>query len=275
MKAPGIALLMLTTVALGWQVQPPGPKVAHKKGQTNQAIEDRMDSYWKRAQQEVYKSPEELTAQRMRLFRHGIIAPTLMRGDVRKKWLALTFDDGPHPQYTEQLLAILAKEKVPATFFVVGFMAERYPNLIKEEDSGGHLVENHTFSHVTLTHLPEDEVSVEYRACDDVIQKVLGKKPQYCRPPGGDYDRLVVQGAGENGLTTVLWTDDPGDYASPGTNVIERDTLRKLQNGGIILLHDGVEQTVHVLPQIIEYAKRKGFTFVTVDEMMKSLTRRQ
>ncbi len=252
-------------------VQMPGPKVAHPKGQTNKMTEDRLDQYWKRAQQEVYKSPEELTAQRAREFRRGYAVPTLMRGNVKNKWLALTFDDGPHPIYTNALLSILKKEKISATFFVVGFMAEKYPDLIKAEVVDGHLVANHTFSHVTLTHLPLDEVLTEYRACDDVIVRITGRKPTFCRPPGGDYDRSVVKAATVDGLVTVLWTDDPGDYAQPGTNIIEKDTLKRLENGGIILLHDGVQQTLDVLPQIIEHAKRNGFKFVTVDQMYRSL----
>ena len=93
----------------------------------------------------------------------------------------------------------------------------------------------------------------------------------FCRPPGGDYDKQVVKAATEQGLTTVLWTDDPGDYASPGTHVIESKTLTRLSNGGIILLHDGIQQTLDVLPQIIHFAKDHGYRFVTVDELMNSL----
>ncbi|MBS1717733.1 MAG: polysaccharide deacetylase family protein [Armatimonadetes bacterium] len=264
-------LLLLAILTAFSPQKPPGPTVVHRKGLTNKMVEDRLDKYWQRAQQEVYKSPEELQAQAKRDARRGNYLPVLIRGDHSKKWLALTFDDGPHPIYTLKLLDILKREKIPATFFVVGFMAEQYPQLIAAEAAGGHLIGNHTFSHVMLTHLPPREVQTEYRACNDLIEKLIGKRPAFCRPPGGDYDRDVILGAEANGLTTVLWTDDPGDYAQPGTHVIEQDTLKNLSNGGIILLHDGVQQTLDVLPQIIEYAKKKGYTFVTVDAMSKEL----
>lgn len=261
------AALFALSILLGQGVQLPGPKVAHYKGLSNQAVEDRVDAYWQRAQQEVYKSPEELQAQVNREKRRKQTVATLIRGNQKRKCLALTFDDGPHPIYTLQLLDILKREKVPATFFVIGFLAERNPDLIRAENDGGFAIGNHTFSHVTLTHLPYKEIRTEYRACSDVVQNIVGRRPKFCRPPGGDYDPLVVRAAEEEGLVTTLWTDDPGDYASPGTTVIEKDTLRKLSNGGVILLHDGVPETIQILPQIIESAKKRGFKFVTLDQL--------
>ena len=270
MVVSNILVSLLFAASYHAQLNPlPGPRVVHKKGVTNQAVEDRVDQYWQRAQEEVYKSAEELRAQGRREFRRGNPTHVFIRGDLRRKLLALTFDDGPHPGYTPQLLAILKKENVKATFFVIGFMAERYPDLIKSEFAEGHQIANHTFSHVTLTHLPLDEIRTEYRACDDVIQKITGHRPAYCRPPGGDYDSQVVKGASDESLVTVLWTDDPGDYASPGTGLIESSTLRSLSNGGIVLLHDGTAQTLQVLPQIIDHAKKEGFRFVTVDELYR------
>lgn len=232
---------------------------------------DSSDPYWQRALEEVDKSPEEILAQANREERSGIHFPKLIRGNSHEKILALTFDDGPHPIFTERLLALLKQESVKATFFVVGKMVERRPDLLKEIDAGGHLVGNHTFSHVTLTKIPQIEARAEYEACNDLVEDVIGKRMRFCRPPGGDYDKHVVKAATEQGLTTVLWTDDPGDYANPGTHVIESKTLKRLSNGGIILLHDGVQQTLDVLPQIIDYAKKEGFKFVTVDQLLNSI----
>lgn len=90
---------------------------------------------------------------------------------------------------------------------------------------------------------------------------------QFCRPPGGDYDEAVIKSAMENGLTTVLWTDDPGDYANPGDNVIETRILERIKPGAIILIHDGVQETINMLPQIIEHIQSKGYKFQTVYEM--------
>ncbi len=247
--------------------QLPGPRVAHKKGVANNAAEDRLDQYWKKAQAEVYKSPEEITAQQKRELRTGSPIPELIHGSTKRKWLALTFDDGPHPIYTQKLIDILKRENVPATFFVIGFMAEKYPDLIRDEVKAGFSIGNHTFSHVTLTHLPASEANTEYRACSDVLQNLTGARPIYCRPPGGDYDRDVITAARDNGMITVLWTDDPGDFANPGSHVIEKRTLQEMTNGGIILLHDGVQQTLDVLPQIIAYARREGYKFVSLGDM--------
>jgi len=238
--------------------------VVPDKKHPNLATEQKLDAFWRHAQKEVYRSPEELVAQRDRELRRDDPAPLISRGDGRSKVLALTFDDGPHPGYTMRLLAILKKERIPATFFVIGKMAEQHPELIQAIAADGHEIGNHTFSHVTLTKIPVVDVRTEYRACNDLISSITGHPVRYCRPPGGDYDDPVVRAALEEGLTTVLWTDDPGDYLSPGTLAIERKTLQRIGPGGIILLHDGIEETLDILPQIIEWAKAHGYRFTTI-----------
>jgi len=231
----------------------------------------RADRFWARALQEVYKTPEELQAQHQREIRKGLVFAKLMHGDPHTRAVALTFDDGPHPQYTTKLLSILQKYHVKATFFVVGKMAQQYPDLVKAEHAAGHVVGNHTYDHVNLTRVPLDEVSTEWRKCDDTIKSILGTQMRFCRPPGGDYDAAVITAAQDLGLTTVLWTDDPSDYASPGDTVIEQRVLDRIGNGGIILIHDGVQQTVDVLPQIISTLQKKGFRFQTVEDMEKAV----
>jgi peptidoglycan/xylan/chitin deacetylase (PgdA/CDA1 family) len=227
----------------------------------------RVEAFWARTQEEDYKSPEELQAQDARELRKGRVYAKLMHGNPETKAVALTFDDGPHPQYTPQLLAVLGKYKVKATFFVVGKMVEQYPDLVRAEDAAGHQVGNHTYHHVNLTHIPVDEIALEWEACNGAVAAVLNKQMRYCRPPGGDYDRDVILAAMDNGLTTVLWTDDPGDYANPGDKKIDERVLDRMGNGGIVLLHDGVQQTLDVLPQIIESLQKRGFAFQTVEEM--------
>lgn len=238
----------------------------------NPAVEERSDPYWQRAQVEVYRSSEELAAQDERERRRGQVLPKLTRGNPKEKVLALTFDDGPHPEYTQKLLDLLKSLKVKATFFVIGKMVEKRPDLLKAIDRAGHVVGNHTFSHVTLTKIPLADIETEYRANLDLVQRTIGKTMEFCRPPGGDYDADVIRAATALNMTTVLWTDDPGDYASPGNTVIKRRTLAKLSPGGIILLHDGVQETLEILPQVVEYAKKQGYRFVTVSELRASTT---
>jgi len=227
----------------------------------------RLDRFWARALQETYRSPQELAAQHARELRHGLRYDLLVRGNPGERAVALTFDDGPHPDYTPRLLAILRRYGVPATFFVVGEMAEAHPELIRAERAAGHVIGNHTYHHVNLTRIPTPEIATEWQACQEVVQSITGEAMHFCRPPGGDYDRDVIAAATALGLTTVLWTDDPGDYARPGDRTIETRVLARVSNGGIILIHDGVQQTIDVLPQIIHILKQRGFSFVTVADM--------
>lgn len=227
------------------------------------------DEYWTKALQEVDRSPRELRAQHEAELARGIHYVKLMRGNPSRRQIALTFDDGPHPDYTPRLLAILKRYQVKATFFVVGEKAEQAPDLVKQELAPGHCVGNHTYHHVNLTRIPDRLVAAEIQACGDVLAAITGTPPHLFRPPGGDYDALVARTADQLGYTLVLWTDDPGDYARPGTSTIETRTLTMARNGGIILIHDGVQQTIDVLPRLIENLRRRGFEFVTVDELMR------
>jgi len=244
-----------------------GTASAPAAGPGHQADGTRLDKFWTRALRETYKSPAELAAQHAEELRRGTHYLKLIRGDPRVPVVTLTFDDGPHPEFTPQILAILQRYHVRATFFVVGKMAEQYPDLVRAERAGGHVIGNHTYHHVNLTKIPDDEIAPEWQACEDVVKVITGDTMRFCRPPGGDYDRVVILAATDLGLTTVLWTDDPGDYASPGEKTIERRVLGAIGNGGIILLHDGVQQTIGVLPQIIEGLRRRGLRFETVDTM--------
>ncbi len=189
-------------------------------------------------------------------------------GDRARKEIALTFDDGPHPGYTPQLLAVLKRYNVPATFFLVGEMAERSPELVRDELAQGDSIGNHTYHHVSLVKITPDEAAAEIRACDLVLQSITGKTAHLFRPPGGVYDSAVAREAAAQGYTTVLWTDDPGDYASPGIETIEKRTVKTAHNGGILLLHDGIQQTVDALPTIIQTLRAEGYKFVTVDQML-------
>jgi peptidoglycan/xylan/chitin deacetylase (PgdA/CDA1 family) len=227
----------------------------------------RSDVAWIQAGKEIYKTQQELREQRAREVAKGLRYDVLWRGNVNVPAVALTFDDGPHPDYTPSILAILRRYDVKATFFVVGEMVERHPNLIQAEKAAGHLIGNHTYHHVNLTKIPVLEAVIEWQACQDAVKSITGEPMRFCRPPGGDYNHDVILAAQDLGLTTVLWTDDPGDYARPGDKVIETRLLDSIGNGGIILIHDGVQQTIDVLPQIIERLRTRGFRFVTAAEM--------
>jgi peptidoglycan/xylan/chitin deacetylase (PgdA/CDA1 family) len=257
----------------GWKRAPaaaaaPAPEVT---GQAKKGEEPRLAGFWERAKAESYKSVGELLAQNHHELRKGLRYDKLFRGDPDIKAIALTFDDGPHPDFTPQILAILKRYGVKATFFVVGEMADKYPKGIRAEHEAGHVIGNHTYHHVNLTRIPLLEIATEWQACEDVVKSITGQTMRFCRPPGGDYDQDVILAAMALGLTTVLWTDDPGDYASPGDKLIERRVLDRIRNGGIVLLHDGVQQTIDILPQVIEHLLSRGYRFVTAAEMQAEL----
>jgi peptidoglycan-N-acetylglucosamine deacetylase len=226
------------------------------------------DLYWKNARKEVYKNVLEILAQQQAELQRGLQYDKLIRGDPQKKQIALTFDDGPHPGYTPQILALLKQFNVRATFFLVGCQAEKYPELVRAEMAAGHSIGNHTYHHVSLPKIPEEYVADEIKTCGEVLRSITGEAPHLFRPPGGEYDTQVAETAEALGYTTVLWTDDPGDYASPGEGLILSRTLRDASNGGIILIHDGIQQTVDVLPEIIEALRKQGYQFVTIDELL-------
>ncbi|MDQ7827294.1 MAG: polysaccharide deacetylase family protein [Candidatus Eremiobacteraeota bacterium] len=251
--------------------QPPAEKSAGDAFKEVHSHPARVDRFWERAHEAVYRSPEELKAQHKREGRKGIVYDKLMYGDLSRKEVALTFDDGPHRLFTPQLIRLLKKYEVKATFFFVGKMAEKHKDLVRALTAEGHEVENHSFHHVNLTKIPKEEIEVEWLACNEVLKSITGREPKFCRPPGGDYDDEVIQAAARCGLTTVLWTDDPGDYARPGKEKIEDRVLANIDNGGIILLHDGVQQTINILPDIIEHLKKRGYKFITITEMAHEL----
>jgi peptidoglycan/xylan/chitin deacetylase (PgdA/CDA1 family) len=227
------------------------------------------DPNWVDAAREVYADQPRLKSELQRLKPAELKKYVLRRGSERGLKLALTFDDGPHPLFTPKLIAILQKEKVPATFFVIGHMVESYPDLLRQLEAAGFEVGNHTYSHVTMTKITDQQADTEYRADNDAIRNVLGKNPRYCRPPGGDFDLNVLEAAVGEGLTTVLWTDDPGDYTNPGDKIVLETETAAISSGGIVLLHDGSQDTVDTLSEFIQSCKRRGFHFVTLDELQK------
>ncbi len=227
------------------------------------------DPHWVDAAKEVYADQARVKAQLQRLTAKELKKFVIRRGSKKGLKLALTFDDGPHPNFTLQLISILQQEHVPATFFVIGHMAEQYPELVKSLNAAGFEVGNHTYSHVTLTKVTDEQADTEYRATNDALRHILGKSPRFCRPPGGDFDLNVLEAAVGEGLTTVLWTDDPGDYTNPGDKVILESETAAISPGGIVLLHDGSQDTLDTLAEFIHSCKRRGFRFVTLDELQK------
>lgn len=199
--------------------------------------------------------------------------PVLLRSGSRaNKLIALTFDDGPHPKATDQLLDILARFDVPATFFVVGKQVRKHPEILRRIAQAGHEVGNHSFSHAAMSRLTAQEAMTEYAACSMIIRDVTGTFPVHCRPPGGRETPETLRCAARMNLKTAFWTCDPLDYAFPDLDVLEQRMERGLRPGAIFLLHSGARATMDVLPTFIVEARRRGYRFVTLVDLESAPT---
>jgi len=193
------------------------------------------------------------------------------RGPERvERAVALTFDDGPSPLYTPRILAVLRRLRVPATFFVVGNLADEYPDLIRAELLAGMTVENHSYSHPQVPpfgQLPrgvmDDQIALGARSL-----RRLGADASLFRPPGGSFSPALVRAADSRGERTVLWSVDPGDWrhgATPGG--IARNVLAAVRPGAIVLLHDGGgdrSATAAALARIVKGIRRRGLELVAL-----------
>lgn len=188
--------------------------------------------------------------------------------------IALTFDDGPNPYYTPQVLAVLQQYHIKATFFCIGRQVAQYPTLVKQEYEDGDVVGNHTWSHPNLTLLASDAILTQINTTSDAIQHATGVRPTFFRPPYGTFNAQVLTQVNQLGLTTIIWNDEARDWTTPGVDVISSRILGLAGNGVIILLHDGGgnrSQTVAALPIIITTLQVRGFKFVTLPQLIHDL----
>ena len=184
--------------------------------------------------------------------------------------VALTFDDGPNPYYTSQILAVLQQYGVHATFFTIGEQVQAYPDLIQQEYAAGNVIGNHSWNHPDLTKLSANEVHSQLSTTADAIQQATGTRPTFFRPPYGAINNAVQAQATELGFTSTLWSVDTLDWQGPGKSAIINTVLTNVQNGSIILLHDGGgdrSQTVAALPTIITQLQARGYQLVTVQQI--------
>ncbi|MFF8601192.1 polysaccharide deacetylase family protein [Streptomyces sp. NPDC015232] len=187
---------------------------------------------------------------------------------AKAKCIALTFDAGPGED-TPRLLDILKEKQVHATFFLLGEKhVVRHPEVVKRISDEGHEVANHTWTHRILTDIDADEVRDELSRTQDAIARITGRKPTLMRPPQGRTDDTVTEVSRELGLSQVLWSITAKDYSTEDTALIRQRVLDQAHGDGIILLHDIYGGTVPAVPGIIDELKRRGYTFVTVPELI-------
>jgi peptidoglycan/xylan/chitin deacetylase (PgdA/CDA1 family) len=200
----------------------------------------------------------------------GTLPFTILRSaQTVHRLVALTFDDGPSP-YTPAVLAILQRYHVPATFFVVGEHAAQYPQFVRAEAAAGEDIGNHTYNHVDLEWLANLGVTGQIEATQHAVWEAAHVRPIWLRPPYGAVDPRITADAARLGLHTVLWSVDPRDWSEPGVPAITARVLSGVRPGSIVILHDGGgnrEETVQALPGIIRSLLRRGYRFISLDEM--------
>jgi peptidoglycan/xylan/chitin deacetylase (PgdA/CDA1 family) len=203
--------------------------------------------------------------------------PVLIRGPQQSKHIALTFDDGPSPPYTEQILAILREHQVPATFFVCGSNVEKHPDLLRRIVAEGHEVGNHTYSHPFVFFKSRRRIADEIDRTQAIIEKVAGIHPNIFRPPYGSRWFGLIPTLLERNMHLVLWSAAGYDWKKD-VQGITKSALRELKPGAVLLLHDGREtrpaaeidrsRTVLALPAIIAGARRRGYTFAPLKDFL-------
>lgn len=179
--------------------------------------------------------------------------------------IAITFDDGPSSQCTGRLLDGLKERNVKATFFLIGENAKENPELVKRLDEEGHLIGNHTYHHVEITKVSDEEAKKEILDTNEVITSITGKSVEYMRPPFGLWQRNLEM---EIEVLPVMWTIDPLDWTTENVDEIVNKVVTEAEENDIILLHDCYDSSVDAALRIIDILQKKGFEFVTVDQLI-------
>ncbi|MEH1813708.1 MAG: polysaccharide deacetylase family protein [Nostoc sp.] len=189
----------------------------------------------------------------------------------QQKVIALTFDDGPWPESTGQVLDILKKNQIKGTFFLIGQNVKNYPGLVKREIAEGHVIGNHTWHH-WYQFLNPQAAAYEIDHTADLIYQVTGIKTNLFRPPGGIMHNGVASYARNSKYAIIRWSSDSLDYSRPAVPKLINNVFRRAKPGGIVLMHDGGgnrSKTVQALPEIIANFRKEGYRFVTIPELLE------
>jgi len=203
-------------------------------------------------------------------------ATVVRRSDAAgQKLIALTYDDGPNDPHTGRLLDELAKQNVRATFFMIGRYAAEHPELARLVASAGHEIANHTYSHPNLIFRSGAQARQEFAACTRALHDAVGAHTSFFRPPFGGRRPVTLRTARQLGLQTVMWSVSAQDWKR-NAGGIEREVLRIVRGGDVVLMHDGSHQrfgfnrsaTVAATAALIPQLRDRGYRFVSVGEML-------
>ena len=191
--------------------------------------------------------------------------PVISKTAGTPKYIALTFDDGPSRKYTPILLEGLKERGVHATFFLMGKNIEGEEDIVKRMSEEGHLIGNHSYEHIQLTKAGAKAVCEAVEHTQEQIEAITGKRPEYIRPPYGDWNEELEE---EIGKTPVLWSLDSMDWKLKDTGKIIHQVLKDVKDGDIILLHDIFPSSVEAALELIDILQKEGYVFVTADELL-------
>lgn len=195
----------------------------------------------------------------------------VFHGKREEKTIALTFDDGPHPKYTAEILEILAQYHIRATFFVIGQNLELFPTAARQLIASGNEIGNHTYNHPHMSALDTAGLQKEIKKTNDILQKMGAKPAALFRPPEGKRSVPHLTVISDMKYKTVLWSVDTHDWAhTPSSDIVE-NVLTHVKGGDIILFHDFVSKpntTITALKQLIPELLSRGYRFVTVSELI-------
>jgi peptidoglycan-N-acetylglucosamine deacetylase len=201
---------------------------------------------------------------------------TVNQVPLHQKVVALTFDDGPNPPYTNEIVDYLHSRHVVATFFVVGRAVQQYPDVVRDEVKDGNALGNHSWDHAHLILERSPHIAREISQTDAAIQKAAGVTTRLFRPPFRERDYAVIAVARKMGYQVILWSVPlPGDWENPPPTVVRDRVLRYVKDGSIIVLHDGNRGksgdrhvSVEATKLIVEALQKQGYRFVTVPELL-------
>ncbi len=193
------------------------------------------------------------------------------RVSTEEKVIALTFDDGPHPRVTNEILDLLAEYDAKATFFVIGKNLELYSDTARRAVAEGHELGNHTYTHPHLSGLGAGAVEGELQKNAALIERLLGVSSVLFRPPEGSCKTEMLSVVEKNGYSTVLWDVDTRDWSGVSAEAITKNVIKNAREGSIVLFHDYVGRechTVAALKEILPRLSAAGYRFVTVSELL-------
>lgn len=203
---------------------------------------------------------------------------TIYRVKTNEQRVVLTFDDGPSPLWTPPILEQLHKEKIPATFFMIGHHVKKYPTIAKRVAQEGHTIGNHTYAHSVLLYYTPEEIEEEIKYAEMVIKEATGQTTKLFRPPKALMMHHLKDKIKSMGYNIILWSLNSKDWVSFNHHMIVQFILKKVRSGDIILFHDSGNvfsaeggkrsQTVKAIPLLAKALRQKGFEFVSIERLL-------